>query len=118
MKRVFIAGPIGCGGKADNMRFLGNLDEFIEAWGTLTALGFACYCPGADFLIAMRNPSMDIEELQQASLAWLRVSDCVFLLDGWEDSPGTARELSVASELGLPAFQSLADILRWKVATE
>ena len=113
MKRIFIAGPIGCGGQADNMQFLHNIGRFLDAWGNLTAHGFAAFCPAADYQIAMRCKRLTIEQLQQASLAWLRVSDAVYLLDGWEQSPGTARELATAAELGIPAFQEVADLLRW-----
>lgn len=109
LKRIYIAGKysdddiIGC---------LANIKKGIEMAGLLIRMGYAVYCPFLDFQIGLTKHGNDLEkgDYQANSMAWVDVSDALLILDNWETSGGTKREIARAESLGIPVFYSLADM--------
>lgn len=118
MKRIYIAGPISSGrtGKADILEALENIRSGIDTARQLILRGYVVFCPHLDFLLAFMSPfnRMTKEHYQANSLAWVDVSDAVFVLPGWETSGGTKREIERAQELGIPVFYTLAELTGWR----
>jgi nucleoside 2-deoxyribosyltransferase len=54
----------------------------------------------------------------EGTLEMMRRCDAVFLLPGWEKSSGTRGELHEANRLGIPAFESLGQLLSWRMSRE
>jgi len=46
------------------------------------------------------------------SLSWLEVSDCMLVLNGYESSRGTLKEIEFAKELGIPVYYDINEFLR------
>jgi len=107
MLKVYVAGPIS---NSDSLVFLDNIRKGIKICKDMVASEFfAVFCPFLDFMYHMTLNEWDImtvKKYQLNSLAWLEVSDCIYLLDGWEDSKGVAREIDRANDLGIPIFKS------------
>ncbi len=103
MIRVFVCGPYS----ADNvMDVLGNIGRGIEESYRVFRSGFAPYCPWFDSRFA-EMADIDKEDFYELSMAWLEVSDAVYMIKGWEKSEGCLKEWKRAKELEIPMFTSL-----------
>lgn len=99
--RIYVAGPIS----GNTLETLANIERGIKKAAELIKQGYDIYCPHLDFqmnLTAAQEHKLTVEELQRNSMAWLKVSDAVFLLPGWRNSKGTMAEIRQALELGIP----------------
>ncbi len=75
--------------------------------------GFAPYDPWADLERRIAYPA-DIETAYATALAWLERADAVLVVqDGADASAGTQREIARATELCIPVFWTLAELIRW-----
>jgi len=100
MKTVYIAGPYS----ADNVvDFLKNVRRGIAASVRWMRAGYAPFCPFLDFLYGLFG-EMPVERYQSISMEWLRRSDHVYVLRGWEGSKGTKAEIEEAKRLGIPVL--------------
>lgn len=111
MIRVYCAGPMS---SPDPIKFMDNLRRGTRVSTELLLNGFAVFSPFIDIALFMQlreGESIPIETIQQHSLKWLEVSDVVLVLDGWESSKGTLRELARANELNIPIYHSINDLL-------
>jgi hypothetical protein len=113
MKRVYVAGPYSADNVLDVLRNIGRGEKMAAI---LFREGFAPFCPWHDKSYVMDMPDRDftVEQFYDFSMAWLDVSEAVFLLPNWHKSKGTLSEVERAKELGLPFFHTLADIIRWR----
>jgi hypothetical protein len=113
MIKVYIAGPYS----ADNtIGTLKNIGKGERLAGKVLRAGFAPHCPWHDKDHIIQTPDYDysVLMLQEVSLAWLLVSDCVLLLPGWEKSRGTLREIEIAEAKGIPVYYSLEELIAWE----
>jgi hypothetical protein len=102
MKRLYVAGPYSNGsviGALDNMRrgMRKATEKFLEGW--------APFCPWMDYhyqLMLRDEESLSVEDYYAYSIAWLKVSDAMYVLKGWETSKGTLAEIEIAKEMGIP----------------
>ena len=112
MMRVYVAGPYS----ADNvMQVLENMRAGIRASTEVLLAGFAPFCPWLDYqykFAVQGAEELTINDFYQYSLSWLRVSEAMLILDGWQKSKGTLHEIEVAKELGIPIFESLSELKR------
>ncbi len=77
---------------------------------------FLPFCPWHDKSYVIDNPDFDfsVEKFHNHSMAWLEVSDAVFLVPGWEGSKvGVPKEIKRAKEIDIPIFNNLKDLLAW-----
>lgn len=97
--RVYIAGRysddniIGC---------LNNIHDGIKACVAVLKSGHVPFCPWTDFLFHMFDKTLTVEDYYRYSIAWLEVSDEVWVLPDSENSKGTQAEIQRAMELGIP----------------
>jgi hypothetical protein len=78
--------------------------------------GFAPFAPWHDYhyqLALKDNEKLSIEDYYNYSIAWLKVSDTVLLIDGWQLSTGAINERDIAEQLNIPIFYSLEDLINY-----
>ena len=111
-KRIYVAGPYSAGNVIDVLK---NIGAGRKVCSELFSLGFHVFSPWSDAAFIIDNPHHDfnIDQFYQYSIAWLEVSDAVFLVPGWETSKGTLAEIEVAKELGIPIFEHIKGLMAW-----
>ena len=102
-KRIYISGPLTSSG---NVRE--NLERAMGAARELIELGYAPFCPHLTYHV---DPGEDIPHStwMQIELPWVAVADGVLLLPG--ESVGADIECEHARQLGIPVFNSVADLV-------
>ncbi len=110
MKKVYIAGPYS----ADNITdCLENMRNGMRMGAKVLLAGFAPWVPWHDFhhhLMLHNNESLSINDYYNFSIEWLKVSDCILVIPGWENSKGTLAEIEIANQLNIPIYYSLDEI--------
>jgi len=56
------------------------------------------------------NDKFTVQQFYDYSLAWLEVSDAVYVLSNNENSKGTQIEIQKAKELNIPIFTNIEDL--------
>jgi len=103
MLRVYVAGKYSADNVVDVLR---NIGKGEKAASELFWAGFYPFCPWHDASYIKDNPDndFDVSSFKRHSMAWLEVSDCIFVLDGYEESKGTLAEIERAKELNIPIY--------------
>lgn len=112
MLRVYVAGAYS----ADNvLDVLKNIGKGEEACSDLFLLGCAPFCPwhDKDFVLRRPNANFTIPMFYEYSMAWLEVSDAIFVLPNSENSKGTQGEIKRALELKIPVFFTIEEVECW-----
>lgn len=111
--RVYLAGPYR---SPDIIGILNNIRSGLKTAAILISQDYTVFCPWTDFLYVLAGfgPGVDVQQLQDNSMAWLEVSDIVFVLHGWENSEGTKEEIKRANELGIPVVYSSTKLGEWR----
>lgn len=98
MKRIYVAGKYS----ADNViDVLKNIRIGISACAKIIKEGNSPFCPWLDWQFSMFE-DITVPEYYAYSMAWLEVSDEVWVLPNWETSKGTVKEIARAEELKIP----------------
>jgi len=98
MKRIYIAGKYS----ADNiLGCLSNIHDGIKKSVEVLKQGDAPFCPWLDYQFHFFDKTLTIEDYYRYSMAWLEVSDEVWVLPNSENSKGTRAEITRAKELGI-----------------
>jgi len=108
-KTAYISGPI-------TGLLNGNFDAFQRAQHELEKQGYIVHNPheiSKHVYDEWSKINVDTEALKRAmwrafmrvDIRYLMESDCVFLLDNWESSPGATLELTIAQKLGIPIYK-------------
>lgn len=80
-----------------------------RAWTTyLAELGFAPICPHTNVQDIGR---LGYEDIMAVDFMLLSRCDGIFMMPGWEKSPGAVRERRLAQRLELGVFESVDDLL-------
>jgi len=115
IKRLYIAGSYS----ADNvLSVLDNIRIGIRTSTELFLKGYSVFCPWLDFhfqLMLREGESLSVEDYYKYSLAWLEVSDAVYVLPNSENSKGTQSEVQRAIKLDIPVFYSIDDLDRYNL---
>jgi hypothetical protein len=106
MKKIYVAGKLN----ADAVGYIHNMHKMIKTAGELKAAGYAVFVPALDILMGLQLGWVDYEQYFGNSQPWLSVSDAVFLVPGWETSPGTAKEITLAKSLDIPVFDNVVEM--------
>ena len=103
MTKVYVAGPIS---DNDPIKIFKNEKNGIDTAAWLILRGFSVFCPHIDFLYLLGNHGKQISKamLQRNSMAFVADCDCMLVLPGWEDSPGTRQEMAQAEKLNIPIY--------------
>jgi hypothetical protein len=107
MKRVYVAGAYN----ADNIvSALENMRKGMRVSTEVFLAGFAPFVPWFDYhfnLMLREGEKLTIEDYYEYSIAWLKVSDAMVLVPGYENSKGTKKEIEIAKELGIPIYYTV-----------
>lgn len=109
MKRVYVAGAYS----ADNIiTCLKNIGRGEEYASKIFLMGHAPFCPwhDKDYVIQNWNKKFTVKMFYDYSMAWLEVSDVIFLVPGYENSKGTMAEIELAKKLSIPIVKSFEEL--------
>ena len=91
--RIYVAGAYS----SDNiLGCLENIRKGLRASTEIFLAGFAPFSPWLDhqFQFQLRDgETLQVKDFYEYSLAWLDVSDAIFVLPGFENSKGTLAEI-------------------------
>jgi hypothetical protein len=105
--KVYIAG------KLNDMAcdYIKNFHRMIKTAREVRRAGFAVYVPCNDFLEGLVDGAFEYPEYFDNSQPWLKSSEAVFLVPGWESSNGTKREIETAKKNQIPVFDNLDEMV-------
>ena len=109
MIRIYIAGAYSAG---NIDKLLENRRNGLSAAIKLLGCGYGVYAPWLDFELAT-HADIPSRVFAENSMEWLRVSEAVYIVPGWEESTGTKREIAEATSLGIPIFYNLYSLFNW-----
>lgn len=99
MKRIYVAGSYN----SDNViGVLNNIHDGTKKCVEILKNGDAPFCPWLDFLFHFYDKTLAIEDYYRYSIAWLEVSDELWVMPNSENSKGTQAEIKRAKELNIP----------------
>lgn len=108
--RVYVAGAYN----SDTvMGVLNNMNKGIRLSTLVLLKGFSPFCPWLDYQFQLNlreNEELTISDYYNYSIEWLKVSDVVLLVPGWEKSKGTLDEIRIAKELNIPIFETIGEL--------
>ena len=108
MKVVYVAGPYRA---ASEWRVLQNIRRAeavaLEVW----RMGAACVCPHKN--TAFFGGAAEDRVWLEGDLELIRRSDAVIVTSDWQESIGARGEVELAKSLGIPVFESIAELRKW-----
>jgi len=102
---------------ADNIiDCLKNIGRGQKVAASLFELGFAPFSPWWDRSFVLDNPDgiYSKQMFYDASLAWMEVSDALYVISGVGEGGGVDAEIDRAEKLGIPVFYNLLDLMVWR----
>ena len=108
MKRIYIAGAL----TADVTQYIKNVSIMMEWAESIRLEGFAVYIPGVDVMMGIKFGYYERDDYFYNSLEWMKVSDAVFLVPGWENSKGVKEEIRIANKMGIPVYPDPKQLVR------
>ncbi len=110
MKRVYVAGAYSADNVVDVLKNIGRGETYAAK---IFLMGFAPFCPwhDKDYVIKNWNQEFTVKMFYEYSLAWLEVSDVLFLVPGYENSKGTIAEIEKATVLRIPIVHSFDELI-------
>lgn len=117
MIKVYVAGAYSANNIIDCLKNIGRGEEYSAR---IFMLGFAPFCPwhDKDYVIKNWGEDFTVKMFYDYSIAWLDVSDVMFLVPGWENSKGTLAEIERAKELNIPIFDTIEELKEYKETVE
>ena len=110
MKHVYVAGPYTAP-DAEGVEV--NVSRALHVGNLLLDAGLWPYVPHLSHF-QHQIQARGYETWMALDFAWVRRCDALLRLDG--DSSGADREVRLATELGIPVFHSVAEVVRWAKA--
>src|SRR3990167_3743120 len=92
-----------------------NMRAGMKAAVEILVNGHVPFCPWLDYqfwLILPDGMEIPMEAIKAYSMEWLRVSEAIVMLPGWEGSSGSKAELAEAQRLGLKVYMNIDEF--WK----
>ena len=106
-KRIYVAGPYACDGRCDGISVsLEHMRKGLEVCVDLLLRGYAPFCPWLDYLFQFvpGGSKLTLKDYYEYSIAWVPVSDCVYVHAFRDSSVGTIAEIELAEKEGIPIF--------------
>ena len=97
---AYIAGALN----AMASEYIQNMHRMIVWAERIRKLGYAVFIPGIDFLTGLVLGDWDYGIAFDNSQAFLVVARIMFVVPGWKNSKGTARELITAQKYDIPVY--------------
>jgi hypothetical protein len=112
MKRVYVAGKYSADNIIDCLR---NIGIGKKTCAELFHDGLFPFCPwhDASYVEDACHVEIDKSMFYKASIAWLEVSDAVFVISGAGDGGGVDAEIDRARELNIPVFDDYLKLMEW-----
>jgi|SRR5947208_16190888 len=117
--RVYVAGLYSRtpdGKVAGIIDALHNMQVGMRVATELLIAGHVPFCPWLDyqfFLMLREGETIPMDAIKAYSMEWLKVSEAILMLPGWEGSGGAKAELEEAQRLGLPVFYTKEEVLQY-----
>jgi hypothetical protein len=110
--KVYVAGPIQS--PKGLIDALANIEKGNKVTAQLFQLGFSVFPVFCDYVFLQKvRPIPPIQDIYNYSLEWLKVSDAMFVLEGWEHSTGCKSEMREAEKSGVPIFHDVTELCAW-----
>jgi hypothetical protein len=109
--RVYIAGKLNAMA-VDYLKNVSNMLETAEEVRRETD-GYGVFVPAIDLLLGIKFGYSKYEDYFDNGQFWLKASDAVFLVPGWETSEGTKREIETAKQLNIPVFENILEMVAY-----
>jgi len=107
-KKVYIAGPF----RADNhWEIAENVRRAERPTILIATVGHLPFCPHS--MYKNFQGALPDQFWLDATMEWLRLCDCIYLVSGWEQSEGSRAERALAESLGFPVFTNMTELLSW-----
>lgn len=110
---IYVAGAL-TPKSTDNhaIEYLRNARRLLQASLQVFSFGFTPYCPANDMLFFLAEGGGNITEAQikDMSMEYLRRSDGVLMLAGWEKSVGCIAEAHEANKYKIPVYLSMKEL--------
>jgi hypothetical protein len=103
---VYVAGPYTAKNDFDR---LVNIENANKVTAELWAAGYYALCPHK--ITAFFGGLCPEHVFIEGGLEFLRRSDKVVLIDGWESSNGTMGEIKEAMRLDIPVYEGVSDLI-------
>lgn len=81
-----------------------NMQKAEQASIQLIKNGFAVFTPHKNFYDYQKYKDIHYETYLRMDFEIIRRCDAVYVLDNWEESPGTKREIDLCNEWDIPVF--------------
>ena len=105
--RVYIAGRLN----APAVEYIQNVHKMIEVANLVRKRGFSVFVPALDVLMGFLDGRMGYEDYFENNIEWLKVSDYMIVLPGWESSSGTQKEIEIAERHRVPVFYDMFSLV-------
>jgi len=106
MKRVYIAGKLN----DQAIDYIKNVHKMMEYANEVKKLGCATLVPCLDILMGIKFGNYAYKDYADNNMAWVEVSDIVFVCPGFETSKGTLAEIKRAEELKIKVVYSTEEL--------
>lgn len=106
MKKVYISGKLN----DETIGYIKNMHKMMEYAEKVKKLGFAVFVPCLDVLMGIKFGNYTYKDYADNNMAWVEVSDILFVCPGFETSKGTKAEIKRAMEFGIPVYYSLKEL--------
>ena len=107
MYAVYVAGAYS----SDNLiTLLDNMRKGMNLSHDILKAGYAPFVPWFDYHFSLISNDMTIDDYYNYTLEWLSRADAMILVPGYENSVGTANEIDLAKELGIPIFNDIESL--------
>lgn len=103
MNKVYVAGKLN----SDAVGYIKNCHKMIKTARKLRSNGYSVYIPCIDYLEGLVDGEFEYNDYFDNSQPWLKASDAVFLVPGWETSNGTKIEIETAELHNIPIFKDV-----------
>ena len=105
-KIIYVSGPLS---HATALGVAENCGRFDIVENMLLRAGYCPINPASDWS-ALKIGGITRRDLMEKDEALVKRSDALYMLPGYEDSPGAMQELKWAQEEGTPYFDNLNDL--------